>query len=448
MKDNTGDFIYCIKDLSSTNNNLAGNFLSKFGGYNNLSDRFSKQSPPRVVKQKERYRKENYLDELIDDVYKGSLKPSGDLSGNLITLIDRELNNLKKKNDDYFGLIESQKRKVPRPCEIHAHMSGKDTEPTMFDSYNPNRIDQIRLEADNEIENNKYLTLDELKQIKEEHESKLFEIENDYFIIKRHGEDNNPYRAPHDPEYKFKNESHQLTSEDLKRIIKHEEDYIMSYKNDNKTFKMRAQSAKAIKRAGGDGPISNQEQKYVKKYMNYLVKNTVEEEPMSASFEDWWNITKIKSKHVQGKVNRKDGLPGHIDTNDKSGYYLNISLDSPKSVNLSRSMSRSKVRMRNASPTMTRSKSFVMGGQTMKSQTQPHQDKLNSHIAFIKLIFNILKKGDEYVAKEDIINNMKLEENILFDLGFDNYEEFNHVKYCNIEIKLVENRKRELSCRT
>jgi hypothetical protein len=80
--------------------------------------------------------------------------------------------------------------------------------------------------------------------------------------------------------------------------------------------------------------------------------------------------------------------------------------------------------MRNASPTMTRSKSFVMGKQTIKSD----HDKLNSHIAFIKVIFNILRKGEEYVAKDDIINNMKLEENILQDLGFDNYEEFNHVR--------------------
>jgi hypothetical protein len=434
MRDSTGDFIYSVKDLSSVNNNLAGNFLSKFGGYNNLADRFSKDSPTRYLKPKEHYRKENYLDELIDDVYKGSLKPSTDLSGNMITMIDRELNNLKKKNDDYFSIIESQKRKIPRPCEIHMHMSGKDTEPTVFNSYNPERIEQIKQEADIEIENNKYLTLDELQRIKEEHDSKMLEIENDYFIRKRHGDDNNPFTAPHDSEYKFKNESHKLTSDDLKRIVKHEEEYIMNYKNDNKTFKMRAMSSKAIKRAGGDGPISPQEQKYVKKYMNYLVQQNVEEEPMSASFENWWNTTKIKSKHTEGIVNRKDGLPGYIDTNDKSAYYLNITVDSPKSLNLSPSMTRNKPKMRNTSPTMTRSKSFVIGGQqTIKSQ--PNQDKLNSHLAFIKLIFNILRKNDSYVSKEDIINNMKLEEDILYDLGFDNLEEFIHVNHTKLETK-------------
>jgi hypothetical protein len=445
MRDHTGDFIYSIKDLSSTNINLAGNFLSKFGGYNNLADRFSKESPTKV-KHKERYRKDGYLDELIDDVYKGSLRPSGDLSGNLITLIDRELNSLKKRNDDYFDILESKKRKIPRPCELHANCSGKETAPTVYDSYNPERIDQIKIEADYEAENNKNLNLDELQQIREEHESNMREIENDYFIRKRHGDlNNNPFRAPHDPEYKFKNESRQLTSDDLKRIIKHEEDYFKYHNNDNKTFKMRAMSAKAIKRAGGDGPISPQEQKYVKKYVNYLVKHNVEEEddPMSNSFENWWNITKIKSQHTQGVVNRKDGLPGYIDTNDKSGYYHNISIDSPKSVNLSRSVSRTRPRMRNASPTMTRSKSFVMekAGSTIKStvKSQAPKNDLNSHIAFIKLIFNILKKEDNYVLKQDVVNNMKLEENILLDLGFDNFEEFNHVNFFNVEIKYFEN---------
>ena len=64
---------------------------------------------------------------------------------------------------------------------------------------------------------------------------------------------------------------------------------------------MRAKSAKAIRRAGGDGPISKYEEKYVKKFMNYMVKKTVENEELINDYDDNWNTTKIKSQNFKSQ---------------------------------------------------------------------------------------------------------------------------------------------------
>ena len=59
------------------------------------------------------------------------------------------------------------------------------------------------------------------------------------------------------------------------------------------------------------------------------------------------------------------------------------------------------------------------------SSLRDSNKNLSSFVAFIKMIFNMLNKNKNgKVSKEEIINNMILDDKILQDLGFNDYEDF------------------------
>jgi hypothetical protein len=226
-----------------------------------------------------------------------------------------------------------------------------------------------------------------------------------------------------------------MISEDLKAIIKHEEEYMKQYKK-NFSYKTRAKSAKAIKRAGSTAPIDTRDRRYIKRYVNYLIKKNVEPELNESQFDYWWNTTKIKSQHTEGVVNRPDGLPGHIYQDDKSFYYLSIQSDTPKSLSV-KSYSRGS---RSATRRADRRKSATNNSFSYNNKSYSHitpnyasyekkanntSSRLNSHLAFTKLIFNLLNKDKSgYVTKDDIVKNIRFEEGIFNDLGFENEHMF------------------------
>jgi hypothetical protein len=417
------------------NNNLAGNFLSKFGGYNNLSDRFTTDKPSSSFsfhKTQEKPKQDNYIQNLLEDINQGSLQPSADLKENLINLINREVIGLKQQVKDHEDHIENNRRKIPRLCELNC--CSKDTQPTMYNSYNPENIERIKNEADIVV-HSEYLSLEDIQKMKEEHQTRMFEIENDYFLKKRHGDAGvDRFVNLQDHEYKFKNESKKMTSEELKAIIKHEEEYMKRARKDNLSYKKRAKSAKRVKHVGAETPLDTKDQRYIKKFVNYLIKKNIEPEADESQFDNWWNTTKIKSKHSEGFVNRPDGLPGHIYQDDKSFYYLSIQSDSPKSLSVksfardSRSATRKAFRKSNTSYSNNKSFSHIAPKSNNFSKTVNETSKVNSHLAFTKLIFNLLNKDKTgYIYKDDIINNMKLDEGIFNDLGFENEELFMEV---------------------
>jgi hypothetical protein len=429
----TWTYQYSIKDLSTMNNGLAGNFLSKFGGYNNLSERNTTDKPSSSFsfhRREEKPKPDTYISNMLQDINTGSLQPSADLKENLINLINREVSGLKSQLREHEDYIENNRRKVPRLCEINC--CSKDTQPTMYNSYHPENIERIKNEADMVVHSD-YLSLEDIQRMKEEHQSKMYEIENDYFIKKRHGDAGvDRFVNLQDPEYKFKNESKKMTSDDLTAIIRHEEEYMKRARKDNLSYKKRAKSAQRVKHVGAETPLDTKDQRYIKKYVNYLIKKNIEPETEQEQLDNWWNTTKIKSQHAEGFVNRPDGLPGHIYQDDKSFYYLSIQSDSPKSLSV-KSFSR-------GSKSATR-RAFRKGGNTSGNRSFSHiaprnnndysktvneaQSRVNSHLAFTKLIFNLLNKDKSgYVYKEDIIKNMKLDEGIFNDLGFESEQMF------------------------
>jgi len=173
-------------------------------------------------------------------------------------------------------------------------------------------------------------------------------------------------------------ENQKITIAEVEAILRNEEEYfdkdfkaidqkgkkgVLKYDKNGKIvkkkFDKRAHSSKIIKRFNEkdmDKPLNRNEEAYLKKYMNYMVKKKtkkIKEEDniyLNEKEKDDWNKTEILSKNFQGGVDRKDNLSGHLYNEDYSFYYLSInSENTPKSLSLksfngnnSRSRSRGK----------------------------------------------------------------------------------------------------------
>jgi len=218
-----------------------------------------------------------------------------------------------------------------------------------------------------------------------------------------------------------------------------------------------------------EGPLGKSEKRYLNKYMRYLAKKNKMTE--SKMFEEEntieWNTTKVRSYNAKGFSDRNDGMPGkldvgHLDGEDYSIYYMSI--DSNNSLSLSQSLSRGNSRPKKlkkgykpkyvednemmnltydyakisskGKPSTTQNKSgsnISYNNQGYKTSSQNNlnntkkskkaNNNISAHIAFIKLIFNLLDKGKVgEVKKIDLIRDLNLDQNILHDLGFESEE--------------------------
>jgi len=211
-----------------------------------------------------------------------------------------------------------------------------------------------------------------------------------------------------------------------------------------------------------EGPLGKEDKKYLNKYIKYLAKK----DKMTASkqYDEEntidWNTTKIRSYNAHGVTDRTDGLPGrldvgYLDMEDYSLYYMSI--DSNSAMSLSQSLSRGNSRPKkyrkgykpnndnemmnlsydyarissakgHSSTTKNKSESkisYKAGQNTNKSSKKRPNNNVGSHVAFIKLIFNLLDKAKVgEVKKIDLIRDLKLDHKILRDLGFESEDVF------------------------
>lgn len=375
-----------------------------------------------------------------------AIDPNEQLSSNLIHIIDKEVEKLKRESDDYLRSMETSKNSLQRMPELEENKVYTD-----YLSYNPDRVQAIK-HVTTQFKP-EYTSLEDLQRMKEEHMQNLLKIENEYFEKKRKADSTIDRFSRQDSEYRMVNESHKITSGEIEAILQHEREYFQNEKHaTSKGKKARPKSAQRIKRQGMDGkPLDKDGQRYVKKYMNYLAKNNRSDD----EDEEDWNKTKIKSQNVNGVVNRPDNLPGHIDREDYSLYYCSIGSSTPKSLSVksfSRSRSKSatnKNRRKTGTSTIKKNKSQAVLKQQkpswkklqqsvktqQKSQPQSvqasqEQKGIQSHIAFIKWMFRSLdKEGAGYIPKVEVLRDMKLDEQIINELGFEGEDDFVEVNF-------------------
>ena len=213
-------------------------------------------------------------------------------------------------------------------------------------------------------------------------------------------------------------------------------------KGNYKTRNSRAKSAKFHLHKGDDRPLNNDEQRYLRNYMNYQLKKKYMSNTEAKEKDDvFWNTTRIKSLNKAGGVNRKDGLPGHLDREDYSLYYLSISSEGPLSLSFrsasgSKSQSKRTLNLSYDQGKLFKPKSKYSAYKSKKSSFKAYErldpgnnkmnnHQMNSHIAFIKMIFNLIdRERAGFIVKMDCLNNLHLENNILTELGFSSSEHF------------------------
>jgi Ca2+-binding EF-hand superfamily protein len=160
--------------------------------------------------------------------------------------------------------------------------------------------------------------------------------------------------------------------------------------------------------------------------------------------DKFWNTTRIKSLNKDGKVRRNDGLPGYLNKEDYSLYYLSISSEGPLSLSFhsasgSRSISKKTLNLSydqnkfNKHPKSKYSaykskKSSYKAYERLDAEKKVNNQQMNSHIAFIKMIFSLIdKQRAGEIVKIDCLNNLQLDNNIIIDLGFNSPEHFANV---------------------
>jgi hypothetical protein len=294
-----------------------------------------------------------------------------------------------------------------------------------------------------------YMSLEEIQRMKEEHEKRLLKTENEYFEKKKKNDYSiNRFERIKDEfdlsEFGALDDKAMYNNDELIKTIDSRKNLNKSLnKQLNKTRNSRAKSAKFHLHKGEDRPLTNDEQKYLRNYMNYQLKKKYVSNTFSKEKdENFWNTTRIRSLNRDGGVNRKDGLPGHIDREDYSLYYLSISSDGPLSLSFrsasgSRSHSKRTINLsydqgkayRPAKSKYSAYKSNKAASFKAYERINPEKklnnQQMNSHIAFIKMIFNLIdKERAGYIVKMDCINTLHFDSNILTDLGFTSSEHF------------------------
>jgi hypothetical protein len=308
----------------------------------------------------------------ISQIDYNSFDPHENLSTNIIGVLEKEVEKLKRESDNFKKTNKQNKKKEEKNREIY--------EEKVMNDYLSKKEDRMQMLKHVQTQNKpEYLSLEELAKLKEEHSKNLMQIENKYYQYKKKAENQaNDYEN-----FINREENKKITLAEVNAILKNEEDYFdkdfkamnnnpkgkkgaLDYDKNGKIIKRkfdtggkRAQSSKNIKRYNEkdlDKPLDRNEEAYLKKYMNFIVKkktqkfqddenilstenkyniNNNNKSKSKSKERDDWNKTKILSKNFHGGVDRKDNLSGHLYNDDYSFYYLSVnSENTPKSLSL------------------------------------------------------------------------------------------------------------------
>ena len=137
-------------------------------------------------------------------------------------------------------------------------------------------------------------------------------------------------------------------------------------------------------------PIDLKDEKFIKKYARYLFFKKIKDDLLKTDDDDY---EREYAKYI----------------------FTANSENSPRSLSLNNENNKTKNKNKN--------KKLSYDLSTLRNNN--NYNNLSSFVAFIKMIFNMLNKNrNGKVSKEEIINNMILEDKILQDLGFNDYEDF------------------------
>lgn len=444
-----------------------------------------------------KYNTNNFSKNIASEIDFNSYNPHEDLSGNLISIFEKEVQKLKKESEEFKKMQNSKKLgKSYKGDEIN--------EEKVLTNYLCSKDDRMQAIKHVTTQNKpEYMSLEEIQKMKEEHSKRLIEIENQYYQQKIKAEQ----RAKNLDDFIGRDENKKISIEEINEILRNEEDYFKkdfksgeNYNNkfinidengkiQKRKFVKRPKSTKNIRRLAEkelDKPLNRIEEKYVKKYVEYVMKkkNLANPNEDSLDQEEDWNKTKILSQNARGGINRNDNLSGHLYNDDYSFYYLSInSENTPKSlslksfktpknsssknknrkfsrksndkhlkkiyqltedstVNCNYKMSNDQIFKKSYNPKNHTEDSKINktnNGNTQNDRNNTNNNNnsdntsalrknssnnMNSHLAFGKLIFQLIDKSKTgSVAKVELLKELELEDNILVDLGFESQDD-------------------------
>ena len=353
----------------------------------------------------------------------------------LIKVLDTHVSLLKRKgNEQVEELAKSDKYKLKMLKNKKLFANGELEEPDVDNQFlaaNNNRIQTLKhVQTQHKPE---YIPLEDLEKMKMEHEKELLDIEDEYYGRKK------------------------ISEEELRRQRELRE----------KLLRQR-QLNQMIQRPGynNDNPLEPKDIAYINRFGNYLKKKSDEYDKLG--YEEEWNNTRIKSLNANGLINRTDGLPGDLDIDDYKLYYYDIF--DQKKLNFERPLlihphtgkeSSLKKTFRNEpgyedtmgkmyrttmtdinnfNPTLNnnnsiqKNKSFgnknltINTGDNLNPESMINQSiqmEKNKQSSFIKMIFKMMPKNSKgKTLKSRIAFEMKLDENMVRELGFENKKDF------------------------
>ena len=373
------------------------------------------------------------------------------LSENLIKTFEQEVLKLKREAEEKYGNYSTGlTQQIKYFSNVNNYEDDLQEEKVSNDylALNPSRVQQIK-----HVQTNfkpEYLSLEDIQKQREEHMKVLLKTENEFYEKKKKGEQLMNLYGSH---VLSKNKSFQQEIEEpfnikeIEDLLKNEEKV---HKKSLYKGKKKARSINKLVKYNDkvDKPLSKYESKYVKNFMNFLLKKKYNEANEN-DFNDQedWNKTRVRSINVKAINTSKDGLPGrldvgHVDKKDYSMYYLSIDSDSPRSLSLksgsSRAYSGQKLNRRKIKAEQNAITHPVQFGSAYNSQSKlktavASKENLstevnidyNSHLAFIRMIFHLIdyeKSG--FLLKEKLKDTLNLDAKILSDLGFESDQDF------------------------
>ena len=370
----------------------------------------------------------------ISDLENMDLNEEITVKDDLIKVLDTHVGLLKKKgNQQVEELSKSDKFKSKMLKNKKLFANGDLEEPDVDNQFlaaNNNRVQTLKHVQT--LHKPEYIPLEDLEKMKMEHEKELLDIEDEYYGRKK------------------------MSEEELRKI-----------EETKKRLLRQRQLNQMIQRPGynNDNPLEPKDIAYINKFGNYLKKKSDEYDKLG--YEEEWNNTRLKSLNANGLINRTDGLPGDLDIDDYKLYYYDIF--DQKKLNFERPLlihphtgkeSSLKKTFRNEpgyedtfgkmyrtnmsdintnfNSTLNKNnsvknyKSFgnknltINTGDNFNTVSMNNKSiELKQASSFIKMIFKMMPKNNKgKTLKNRIAFEMKLDENMVKELGFEDKKDF------------------------
>ena len=435
--------------------------------YENTGDRLlrKKYTESTTFKESQKNGQEFNIHE-ISDVEDYAKEKNGEemnmtVKEDLIKVLDSQVTLLKRLSKDQIkelsksGEIDLLKKSKKLLLQNGAFSLDEPDVDTHFLAINDNRTQTLKhVQTRHKPE---YIPLEELEEAKLNHEKALRDIEDEYYGRKKKTE-----------------EEIRKEREEKERLLR------------------QRQLNQMIQRPGynNDNPLEEKDIIYINKFENYL--RNKKDEYNKLGYEEEWNNTRLKSLNANGVVNRTDGLPGDLDIDDYKLYYYDIGENSK--LNFERPLLihphkgkessykktfRNEPGYENTTGKMYKTQSnedngfyqtntnqlknpknltintnnynnnFIFGQKpnlknNLKSITEqnPPQTDINNpkNNSFIKMIYRLLPKNSKgKTLKNRIPLEMKLDEDTIQELGFEDEEDFKDklIKFPTSEINYM-----------